>query len=250
MARPGEGVLARVSGHRLALGNRALMQAVGVDVAPLHAIAGTGESRGHTVMWLAELTPAPRLLGIIAVADTAKPGAAAAVRGLQAAGFEVRLLSGDNRATAEAMGHALGIDRVIAEVLPGAKADAVWRLQREGRHVAMVGDGVNDGPALAAAQLGIAMGQGADVAMATAGITLMRGDPRLVAAAIAIGRATRRKIVQNLFWAFVYNVVGLGLAAAGLLTPMFAAAAMALSSVSVLGNALLLTRWRPAGEQP
>jgi Cu+-exporting ATPase len=154
------------------------------------------------------------------------------------------MLTGDNRAAAEAVGRALGVSRVIAEVLPEDKAREIVSLHTQGRTVAMVGDGINDAPALAAADVGFAMGTGTDVAMHTAGVTLMRPEPTLIADAISISRATRRKIRQNLFWAFVYNTVGIPLAASGFLTPMFAGAAMALSSVSVVTNALLLRRWR------
>lgn len=156
-------------------------------------------------------------------------------------------MTGDNERTAAAAAAQVGIDRVLAGVLPGEKSNEVERLQKEGRRVGMVGDGVNDAPALAAADVGIAMGTGADVAMETAGITLMRGDPLLVGNAISVSRATYNKIGQGLFWAFIYNVVGLPLAAFGLLSPVIAGAAMALSSVSVVTNALLLRRWRPAG---
>jgi len=155
------------------------------------------------------------------------------------------LLTGDNVRTAQAVADALGIERVLAEVLPEGKAAEIARLRTEGHCVAMVGDGVNDAPALALADVGIAMGTGAAVAMQAAGITLMRGDPLLIADAIAISRATYRKIRQNLFWAFVYNVIGIPLAGFGLLSPMLAGAAMAFSSVSVVSNALLLRRWRP-----
>ena len=171
------------------------------------------------------------------------------VAALRDQGIESHLISGDNAGSANAVGHALGIDQVHAQVLPADKAAHVAALKRAGISVAMVGDGINDAPALAAADVGIAMGGGTDVAMHAAGITLMRGDPRLVPAALEISRRTWRKIQQNLFWAFIYNLVGIPLAAAGLLNPMVAGAAMALSSVSVLSNALLLNTWKPGTEK-
>lgn len=167
---------------------------------------------------------------------------------LHALQIDTAVVSGDSRAAVDNVAKALGIDEVRAEVLPEAKVEAVRDLQQDQGRVAMVGDGVNDAPALAAADVGIAMGGGTDVAMQAAGITLMRGDLRLVPAAIALSRRTVRKIRQNLFWAFIYNVVGIPLAALGMLSPVVAGAAMALSSVSVLANALLLTRWRPTQE--
>ncbi len=246
LARPGMGLTARVAGRRLAVGNRALMKEEGVAVEAGEAEAARLEGEGSTVMWVAELTPAPRWLGLIGCADPLKPVAAAAVRQLRAIGVETVLLTGDNERTAARVAGALGIHRVLAGVSPAGKAEEVRRLQAEGRRVAMVGDGVNDAPALAAADIGMAMGTGADVALETAGITLMRGDPRLIGDAIAVSRATYRKIRQGLFWAFFYNVIGLPAAAFGLLSPVIAGAAMALSSVSVVSNALLLKRWRPA----
>jgi Cu+-exporting ATPase len=181
----------------------------------------------------------------MALGDSIKPGAAAAVAGLHRLGIETVLLTGDNARVAEAVAAEVGIDRVLAEVLPGDKAAEVERLRRQGKGVAMVGDGVNDAPALAAADIGIAMGEGSDVAMHTAGVTLMRGDPRLVAEAVALSRKTYSKIRQNLFWAFIYNAIGVPLAAIGLLSPVIAGAAMALSSVSVVTNSLALRRFDP-----
>jgi P-type Cu+ transporter len=241
----GMGLTARVNGRSLAIGNRRLMAMDGIALESLTPTAERLEAQGRTVMWVAERAPEPRLLGIIAVADPLKPNAPAAVRHLQEIGIDPVLLTGDNERTAAAVARELGIRRVLAGVLPGDKAAEVQRLRAEGKQVGMVGDGVNDAPALAAADVGIAMGTGADVAMETAGITLMRGDPLLIGDAIAVSRATYGKIRQGLFWAFIYNVVGLPLAALGFLSPMIAGAAMALSSVSVVTNALLLRRWRP-----
>jgi Cu+-exporting ATPase len=241
----GMGLTACVDGRGVAIGNRRLMRENDVSVDAMEAEAVQLEERGRTVMWIAALDAPAALLGVIAVADPLKPTAQAAVRHLHDIGIQTVLLTGDNERTAAAVASQLGITRVRAGVLPGEKAAEVRRLQAEGHHVGMVGDGINDAPALAAADVGIAMGTGTDVAMQTAGITLMRGDPLLVGDAIAISRATYNKIRQGLFWAFIYNVIGMPLAALGLLNPVFAGAAMALSSVSVVSNALLLRRWRP-----
>jgi Cu+-exporting ATPase len=211
--------------------------------------AETLETRGRTVIWAAALGAEPRLVGIMALADRVKPSAAAAVRRLHESGIATILMTGDNERTANAVAATLGIERVMAGMLPADKAGEVERLKAQGKHVAMVGDGVNDAPALAAADVGIAMGSGADVAIETAGIALMRGDPMLIADAIAVARATYAKIRQGLFWAFIYNLIGLPLAASGLMSPMLAGAAMALSSVSVVSNALLLRQWAPASEK-
>lgn len=244
-SHPGVGLTAKVDGRTIVIGNRRLMTRHSVEFDSLSTQAAELEERGRTVMWVAELGPVARLLGIIAVADPVKPTAREAVRHLRESGLETVLLTGDNERTAAAVAAQVRINRVLAGVLPSEKAAEVQRLQAQGKRVGMVGDGVNDAPALAAADVGIAMGTGADVTMQTAGITLMRGDPMLIGDAIAVSRATYTKIKQGLFWAFIYNVVGLPLAAFGLLSPVIAGAAMALSSVSVVTNALLLRRWRP-----
>ena len=245
-ALPGRGVAGKAEGRELRLGSRRLMEEMDVSIEPLAQSAGDLESDGRSISWLAELSPQRRLLGLIAFGDAVKPTAIDAVAALRAAGIRTVMLTGDNAGSARVAAERLGVDQVVAEILPKDKAEAVARL-KEGRRqvVAMVGDGINDAPALAAADVGVAMSTGTDVAMHTAGITLMRGDPRLVADAIAISRRTYAKIWQGLFWAFIYNVVGIPLAALGLLSPVIAGAAMALSSVSVITNALLLRRWRP-----
>ncbi|HEX7650806.1 MAG TPA: heavy metal translocating P-type ATPase [Noviherbaspirillum sp.] len=244
-ALPGRGLSAVVDGIALRLGSSRLMQELGIDLAPLIAQAEALQHDGRTVSWLATAGEGSRLLGLLAFGDNIKPSAPEGVRRLQAIGVKTVLLTGDNKGSAHAVGNALGIDRVVAEVLPADKAGEIAALKAAGGKVAMVGDGINDAPALAAADVGIAMSTGTDVAMHAAGITLMRGDPALVADAIEISRRSYAKIRQNLFWAFFYNLVGIPLAALGMLNPMIAGAAMAFSSVSVVSNALLLTRWRP-----
>ena len=239
-AVPGRGVIGSVAGVAHGLGNRRLMAELGVPTETLEAQAATLEGTGHTVSWLAAVGGAP--LGLIAFADTVKPTARDAVAALHQAGIRTVMLTGDSKGAAAGIAAALCIDTVLAEVLPADKAQAVADLRRDGTVVAMVGDGINDAPALAAADIGIAMSTGTDVAMEAAGITLMRGDPALVAQAIDISRRTTAKIRQGLFWAFAYNVLGIPLAALGYLSPLLAGAAMALSSVSVVANALLLRR--------
>ena len=244
----GRGVEAVIDGERYVFGQARWMGELGVELAPLAARAERLQADGHTVSWLARQGASGWLpIALFAFADQAKPGARAAVAALHRAGLSTALVTGDNEGAARRVARELGIDDVRAQVLPQDKARVVAAFKQAGvraRRVAMVGDGINDAPALAAADLGIAMGTGTDVAIHAAGVTLMRGDPRLVAEAIAISRATVAKIRQNLFWAFVYNVVGIPLAAFGLLTPMVAGAAMAFSSVSVVTNSLLLKRFR------
>ena len=245
-ALPGLGVEGKLDGATLLLGSRRLADGFGLaDGEPARRADALAEA-GRTVAWLIETAPRRRVLGLLGFGDALKPTAAAAIARLRADGIASALITGDNRGAAHAVATALGITRVLAEVMPADKAAAVEALRRDGAVVAMVGDGINDAPALAAADVGIALGTGTDVAMASAGITLMRGDPALVGDAIALSRRTYAKIRQNLFWAFAYNLVGLPLAAAGLLSPVIAGAAMALSSVSVVTNALSLRRWRPA----
>ncbi len=244
-ALPGRGVTGIVEGRTLNLGSGRLMEELGVDLSPLRAEAAALQQTGRTIAWLAEAAPT-RLLGLIAFGDTPKATAAAAVSSLRRIGVRSSLVTGDNAESARKIAELLGIDEVAAEVLPEGKAAIVGRLRGEGRLVAMVGDGINDAPALAAADVGIAMSTGTDVAIEAAGITLMRGDPLLVAQALDISRRTYAKIRQNLFWAFVYNVAGIPLAAAGLLNPVVAGAAMAFSSFCVVSNALLLRTLAPA----
>ena len=267
-AVPGRGTEGEVAGQSYLVGSLRWMQELGVDLGPLAGRAERLQAEGATVSAVAqrvsEAAKAPSggsedtrmpsvgahyvLRAVMAFGDEPKPGAREALARLKARGIRTVMISGDNRGAAEAMARRLGLDPaagdVMAEVLPGDKAAQVVNLQAGGNTVAMVGDGVNDAPALAAADVGMAMGNGTDVAMHAAGITLMRGDPSLVAAALDISHRTVMKIRQNLFWAFAYNVAGIPLAALGYLSPVVAGAAMALSSVSVMANALLLKRWR------
>ncbi|MEO8049650.1 MAG: heavy metal translocating P-type ATPase [Acidobacteriota bacterium] len=240
----GKGVRARVEGVRVILGNRKLMEDSGIDIGVTIAEAEALRTQGQTAMFVAA---DGKLAGLLGVADPVKETTAEAIRQLHAEGIRIVMLTGDSRTTAEAVAKSLGIDEVIAEVLPQDKSAHVKRLQQEGRFVAMAGDGINDAPALAQAQVGIAMGTGTDVAMKSAGVTLVKGDLRGIVRARTLSRATMRNIKQNLFWAFIYNSLGVPVAAGVLyplfgilLSPMIAAAAMSFSSVSVVGNALRL----------
>jgi Cu+-exporting ATPase len=255
-AVPGRGLQGQVQGRQLVLGSLRWMEELQVDTSAMEGQAAAWQAQGATVSALAERvvqgqSEAVVLRALLAFGDEPKPASAAALQALRARGLRLLMLSGDNRGAAEAMARRLGLkpEEVMAEVLPGDKAAQIVRLKSAGRTVLMVGDGVNDAPALAAADVGMAManpdGGGTDVAMHAAGMTLMRGDPLLVAAALDISARTVGKIRQNLFWAFAYNVAGIPLAALGFLNPVFAGAAMALSSVSVMANALLLKRWKP-----
>ncbi len=244
-ALPGRGVQGVVEGHTLALGSTRLLRELGLEEGGLHDEAQGLERQGRTVSWLVRSDAGQqRLLGLLAFGDTLKPTAAEAVSRLHQLGIRTLMLTGDNRGAAELVARQLGITDLRAQVLPGDKAAIVKQLRDAGEVVAFVGDGLNDGPALAAASVSYAMAGGADVATETAGITLMRGDPRLVADSLDVSRRTYSKIKQGLFWAFGYNVLGIPLAALGLLNPVIAGAAMAFSSVSVVLNALSLRRWR------
>ncbi len=266
----GLGLKGRFDGQALHLGSSRYMASMGVDLSALQQASDAQTAQGRTVSWLAGAPPAAaadakvdskaaaadapaaplQLLALLAFGDETKPEAAQAVKDLQALGVHTVLVTGDNPRSAAVVAQQLGITDVRAEVLPQEKADIAQQLRRQYGPVAMVGDGLNDAPALAAADIGIAMGSGTDVAQHAAGITLMRGDAALVAEAIDLSRHTVRKIHQNLFWAFVFNAIGIPLAAAGLLTPVVAGAAMAFSSVTVVSNALLLRRWKGSAARP
>jgi len=245
-APTGRGVTGTVGGQAVALGNRALLDELGIDPGRLAETAEVRRENGETVMFVAV---EGQIAGLLAVADAIKPTAAEALGALRAEGLRLVMLTGDNRTTALAVARTLGIDEVEADVSPADKAAVIARLRAEGRTVAMAGDGVNDAPALAAAHVGVAMGTGTDIAMESAGITLVKGDLRGLLRARRLSRAVMSNIRQNLFFAFAYNFLGIPIAAGVLfppfgilLSPMIASAAMSLSSVSVIGNALRLRR--------
>ncbi|MGE5809610.1 MAG: heavy metal translocating P-type ATPase, partial [Nitrospirota bacterium] len=248
-ALPGHGVRAKLHGKEIILGNERLMNERKIDFSAFHAAAGELSEEGKTPMFVAIGGSAA---GIIAVADTPREHSKEAVRELRALGLDVVMLTGDNRRTAQAVAKELGITRVMSEVLPQDKMDVVKKLQSEGRIVAMVGDGINDAPALTQADVGIAIGTGTDVAIEASDVTLIKDDLRVVVAAMRLSRRTMQTIKMNLFWAFFYNVIGIPVAAGvlfpflgakGLLNPMYASAAMAFSSVSVVTNSLRLRRF-------
>jgi Cu+-exporting ATPase len=242
----GKGVIGTIAGHRVAIGNVKMMESLSVSVAPLKQEADELRRSGQTVMFVAVDARAASIVGVV---DPIKESAREAIRALHGEGIRVVMVTGDNRTTAEAVARTLGIDHVEADVLPDGKATIVKNLQSKGERVAMAGDGINDAPALAQADVGIAMGTGTDVAMESAGVTLIRGDLRGIVRARRLSRTTMRNIRQNLFFAFIYNVAGVPIAAGilypwlgVLLSPMIASAAMTFSSVSVIGNALRLRR--------
>jgi Cu+-exporting ATPase len=244
----GKGATGRVSGHEIAIGNRALMESLGISVGEFAQATDALRDEGQTVMFVAR---DKALAGFIGVADPVKDSATVAIRALQESGLKVIMLTGDNHRTAQAVARKVHIDEVIADVLPHQKAEIVRKLQSEGNTVAMAGDGINDAPALAQAHVGIAMGSGTDVAMKSAGVTLVKGDLRGIVRAHELSLATIKNIKQNLFFAFIYNALGVPVAAGFLypisgilLSPMFAALAMSLSSVSVIGNALRLRNFK------
>lgn len=247
-ALAGKGVVGVVDGQKLYFGSTRLMSELKVNLSKFKEEALLQEQSGHTISWLAQARAldnfAPKLLGMFAFGDTIKVSSRKAIESLSKVDIKTVLISGDNQGSVANVSSQLGVSDYYAQVLPDEKASIVMQL-KQGGLVAMVGDGLNDAPALAAADVGIAMSSGTDVAMHTSGITLMRGDPALVAQAIDISKRTYQKIRQNLFWAFVYNAVGIPLAAMGMLSPVLAGAVMALSSVSVISNALLLKTWRP-----
>ncbi|MBO6946783.1 MAG: copper-translocating P-type ATPase [Rhodospirillales bacterium] len=246
-AHVGRGVEGRVDGVRALIGNRVLMKEAGIDAAAAEDSLARFETEGKTAVMVARDGV---IVGVMAIRDELRAESLPAVDLLKRLHVGSVMLSGDAPRVAEAIGKVAGIDDVKAGLSPEGKVDALKLLHQEGRHTAMVGDGINDAPALAAADVGIAMGSGTDAAMETAGITLMRPDPRLVAGAVQIARATWLRIRWNLFWAFIFNIIGLPLAALGYLSPAIAGAAMAMSSITVVTSSLLLRGWRPSGIEP
>jgi|GEM_PF-475192 len=249
LAPPGRGIRGVIQGQRLLAGNRAMLEEAGVPLDGFDAVAEGLAQAGKTPLYFAG---DGRMLGVVAVADTPKPTSAEAVRAFQAMGIDVVMLTGDNRRTAEAVGRQLGVNRVVAEVLPQDKEKTVAELQAQGKRVAMVGDGINDAPALARADVGLAIGAGTDVAIESADVVLMKSDLLDAVTAVQLSRKVIRNIKENLFWAFIYNIIGIPLAAGVWyplfqlqLSPMFGAAAMSLSSVCVVSNALRLKFFRP-----
>lgn len=239
-AIPGKGIEANINGIYYVIASKRYIQELNLD----YSHGSLHEGNGETVSWLIHRDE-KKILGLVTFSDSIKPEAYGTIKKLRSMGVKTIMLTGDNKGSAELVAKQLGIDSVKAEVLPEHKSKIVRELRESGETVAMVGDGINDAPALAAANVGIAMATGTDVAMQSAGITLMRGNPLLIPDAIDISRRTYAKIRQNLFWAFIYNVIGIPLAALGYLSPVVAGAAMALSSVSVVTNSLLLKRWKP-----
>lgn len=246
-AIPGRGLQGEVNGQTILVGTEVLMKERNIELSRFVEEAMASEANGNTVSYIADVGTS-KVLGLITYGDTIKQTAKDTINRLHEQGIQTVMLTGDNEGSARKVAATLGIDSVKARILPDKKAEVVEELKRSGQKVAMVGDGVNDAPALAAADVGIAMATGTDVAMHTASITLMRGDPLLIPDAVAISRRTYSKIKQNLFWAFIYNIVGIPLAAFGFLNPVIAGGAMALSSVSVVTNSLLLRRWKPASQ--
>ncbi len=240
-AVPGQGVIATIDGEEIIIGTRKLMAGKGIPMLDSEKTASELENAGKTVMFAATQG---ELIGLIAVADVVKENSAGAIKELQDLGITVYMMTGDNQRTAQAIAGQVGITNVLAEVMPEHKAEQIEKLKNEGYVVAMVGDGINDAPALATADIGMAIGTGTDVAMEAADITLMRGDLRTIATAIRLSRKTMNKIKQNLFWAFFYNTIGIPFAALGMLNPIIAGAAMAFSSVSVVTNSLSLKRFK------
>jgi Cu+-exporting ATPase len=239
----GRGVTGTVSGREIMLGNERLLAEQQIDAGTASEAAGRMQQQAQTAVFVADRDG---VIGLIAIADQLRPEAIAAIATLRDMGIRTLMLSGDAERVAAEIGRQAGVDEARGAIQPEGKAQAIVQLRSSGHVVGMIGDGINDAPALAAADVGIAMGTGTDIAMETAGVTLMRPDPRLVAGAIAVSRATFSKIRQNLFWAFIYNLIGIPAAALGYLSPALAGAAMAMSSVSVVSNSLLLRRWRPA----
>ena len=244
-ALSGRGLQARVGGRLIFIGTKLLMQEMGINIQRFADEAATLSANGNTVSFVSE-EGNREAIGLLSFSDQVKPTAKKAVEELKRLGIKTVMITGDNQGAAKKVARELGIDEVRAEVLPQDKSTIIQDLKAKGEIVAMVGDGINDAPALAAAHVGIAMSTGTDVAMHTAGITLMRGNPLLISDAIEISKKTYRKIQQNLFWAFIYNIIGIPLAGMGLLSPVIAGGAMAFSSVSVVSNSLLLKRWKPS----